>query len=94
MLCVPLGADFALNPGSPDTALGDPSGFAEGLGDDGCIQNLHLGHGRLHDGCRRPLLRPSTRHGNPVHTLTLGALQGQAVPKLRLMRVPAVAGVA
>ena len=31
----------------------------------------------LRDGRRRPLLQPSTRHGNPVRTLTLkGALRG------------------
>jgi hypothetical protein len=31
----------------------------------------------LRDGRRRPLLQPSTRHGNPVRTLTLGALRGR-----------------
>ena len=30
----------------------------------------------LRDGRREPLSRPSTRHGKPVRTLTLGALRG------------------
>ena len=38
------------------------------------------GHRGLRDGRRRPLLQPSTRHGNPVRALTLGALRG--VPAL------------
>src|SRR6185437_1714240 len=30
----------------------------------------------LRDGGRKPLSQPSTRHGNPVRTLPLGALRG------------------
>src|SRR5487761_927296 len=30
----------------------------------------------LRDGRREPLSQPSTRHGNPVRTLPLGALRG------------------
>ena len=41
------------------------------------IENLHLCHGsNLHDGRRRPLLQPSTRHGNPPALFLSRALRG------------------
>ena len=35
------------------------------------VENLHVHGKNLHDGRRKPLSRHSTRHGNPVRTLTL-----------------------
>lgn len=41
------------------------------------IEDLHIHGTNLHDGRRRPLLQPSTRHGKQVHSLTLSrALRG------------------
>jgi len=43
---------------------------------------LFLNIAVLRDGCRRPLLKLSTRHGNPVRTLTLkGVLRGRSPQK-------------
>lgn len=45
------------------------------------IENLHVHGIKLHDGRREPLSRHATRHGNPVHSLTLGGRCGVSPQK-------------